>query len=226
MSSKVAVLVPVASVIEPECEAALLLLAQRGYHVRTFRGCSQVDQARSELATAAFDDGFQETLWIDSDVAFTVEDVERLRSHNLPFCAGLYPKKGIKQFACKFLNPGQYRFGNGGGLIEVEYVGMGFVLIRREVYRACEELLLLPRCTGSHTGKPVIPYFAPSICPDGEGWCYLADDFSMCHRARQAGFKIMVDTTIKLGHVGKHVYTWDDFALQRYETLELNIPGR
>ena len=40
--------------------------------------------------------GFGETFWIDADVLFRPDDVEKIRSHNLPLCCGIYPKKRKK----------------------------------------------------------------------------------------------------------------------------------
>ena len=63
--SKCLVLVPVATRIEPACEAALAELARRGYTVRRVYGYAAIDQARSDMATDALADGFEETMWIE-----------------------------------------------------------------------------------------------------------------------------------------------------------------
>jgi hypothetical protein len=39
---------------------------------------------------------------------------------------------------------------------------------------------------------------------------FLAEDYSFCYRARQCGFRIMADTTIRLLHVGTYAYRWED----------------
>ena len=222
-----AILVPVAAAIEPETEDCLRQLADRGYPVRLLRGCSQVDLARSALASAAMDDGFAETLWVDSDIVFDPADVEKLRAHGRPLTAGLYVKKGKPEFAGKFRNEGDAVFGRGGGLLEMEFVGMGFTHVRREVYERMERRLRLPRCGGGYDpDRLVVPYFIPTVVPDGAGgWCYLSEDYSFCSRARQVGFPAFADTTIRLGHGnGPHKYTWDDVApRQTYESLRLRV---
>ena len=48
----------------------------------------------NQLATDALMQGFEETMWIDSDVAFSPDDVQQLRDHDLPITCGIYPKKG------------------------------------------------------------------------------------------------------------------------------------
>jgi hypothetical protein len=221
-----AVLVPVASAIEPETNDALSRLADSGYHVQMLRGCSQVDLARSALASWALGKEFAETMWIDSDVVFNPADVEKLRGHNLPLTAALYVKKGKPEFAGKFLaNTRGAQFGKGGGLLEMEYVGMGFTHIRAEVYAKVRQESNLPACHGGYDPtKPVVPYFLPMIVPEGKGHCYLSEDYSLCYRARQAGFRIVADTSIKLGHAGRKVHTWDDLVpSQRLDSFQAGV---
>ena len=77
--SRCVVLVPVGSSIEPECDAALYQLERRGYPVWRVRGFAAIDQARNQMAADALRQGFHETMWIDSDIAFHPDDVERLQ---------------------------------------------------------------------------------------------------------------------------------------------------
>jgi len=48
------------------------------------------------------------------------------------------------------------------------------------------------------------------VIADGQGYWYLGEDYAFCERARQAGHKVIVDTTIRLGHVGRYTYGWED----------------
>lgn len=211
--------------IEPETQSGLQQLAQRGYAIRTLKGCAQIDFARAVLATAALDDGFTEVMWIDSDVAFNADDVDRLRGHNLPLSLGIYPRKGSPHFACTFAKPGEVVFGAGGGLVEVKYAGMGFMHVRCEVFERMEKELKLPRCHGSYDpAKPIVPYFRPMIVEEKGRPEYLSEDSSFCERARQIGVKVMADTTIRLGHVGRYVYDWDDtVAKPSYTTVNVAV---
>ena len=80
-------------------DEALQVLQQRGYRVWRVRGHSAIDQGRSVMATQALAEGYDELMWIDSDIAFDPDAVDRLRSHQLPFTCGLYPKKGLREMA-------------------------------------------------------------------------------------------------------------------------------
>lgn len=222
------VLVPVASTIEPETQDCLSRLMDRGYRVETLRGCSQVDLARSALASMWLARGFKETMWIDSDVVFHPDHVETLRKHNLPMCAGLYVKKGAAQFACKFKEIAPLTFGVGGGLLEVEYVGFGFTHVRAEVYEAVKKVAELPDCLGNYDPTiPITPYFIPMYCqenPDSPDFTYLSEDYAFSMRAKWAGIKRMADTTIKLGHKYGAVKTWDDLIpREKYDALKVGV---
>jgi hypothetical protein len=80
-------------------------------------GYAAIDAGRSELATKALypgvggqrsaigshGEGFEETFWIDSDIQFSPDDVERVRSHNLPITTGIVARKGARAIASQTL---------------------------------------------------------------------------------------------------------------------------
>jgi Sulfotransferase family len=213
--AKCVVLVPVGDHIEPMCDDALRTLEWRGYAVRRVRGYSAIDQGRNQIATNALRDGFEELLWIDSDIAFEPDAVERLRSHALPITCGVYPKKGNRSFSSSFSSgTRQVLFGSSGGLIEIPYAGAGFLHTRREVYHAVQRRFRLPVCN-ERFGPSMIPFFQPLVVPDGVGHWYLAEDYSFCYRARECGYAIMADTTIRLMHIGTYAYGWEDAGGER-----------
>lgn len=219
------VLVPIGGAIDPSCETALQQLEQSGLTVRRVRGYSAIDAARNQMATNALADGFDELLWIDSDVLFRPEDVAALRRHDVPFVCGVYPKKGPRQFACAFL-PGTraVTFGRDGGLTEIRYCGFGFVYTRREVYETVQAQLRLPVCN-QRFGQPLVPFFAPLVVEDAEGAWYLSEDYAFCERARQCGIRILADTSLRLWHVGSYRYGWEDAGSDkpRYGTYTFHM---
>lgn len=216
-----AVLVPVGRYIEPECDEALRELERRGYAVRRMYGASPVDHARSMLATAALEDGFDETLWIDADTRFDPDDVDRLRSHKLAITAGVYARKSRRGGLAMAPIPGtrEVILGKGGGLVEVLYVGAGFLLVRREAYIAMRERFRLPLCDEGKS-RATIPFFMPMIEDWGGKLKYLGEDYAFCRRARLCGYKIMADTSIRLWHIGAYHYGYEDAAdgIKRLET--------
>jgi hypothetical protein len=212
MKERCIVLVPVAGHIEPACEQGLQALEAAGYTVWRQWGFSEISLGRSRMATAALADGFTELMWIDSDIVFEPSDVDRLRRHELPIVAGIYVAKGRQTFICTPLpSTTELVFGRGGGVIELQYVGAGFLLTRRSVYDRIQEAHQLPRCEapdlsdGAPDDPGIVPYFLPMIHENR----FLTEDYSFCERARACGHQVMADTTIRLGHVGSYAYAWD-----------------
>ncbi|MEZ4400183.1 MAG: hypothetical protein R3B06_09200 [Kofleriaceae bacterium] len=207
-------LCPYLTHIEPACDAGLRAAEAAGFEVRRFAATAAVDRTRADAATAALADGVDAIVWIDSDVVFTVEALAALCAHRLPVVAGLYPKKGVRDFAVH-LEPGTTELGVGdvGGLHDVRYVGAGFLYTDRLVYQDIQRHYRLPVCN-TRFGRPTVPYFLPMVIPDPAGpagaYWYLGEDYAFCERARQSGHKIVVDTTLRLGHVGSYTYGWED----------------
>ncbi len=222
---KCVILVPFAGFIHPACDEALKELERRGYEVRRVGGYAAIDQGRNQMATDALLEGYDETIWIDSDVGFHPNAIDQLRSHGLPIVAGVYPQKNKLALACHVM-PGapSMTFGKHGGLTELLYAGTGFLLIRREAYLTIQRKLKLPTCN-ERFGHAMIPFFQPMIRKIEEGYWYLAEDYAFCQRARDCGFRIMADTSIRLWHIGYAQFGWEDAGIERsrFQSFTLNF---
>lgn len=223
--SRCVVLVPIGGYLEPECARGLGQLEARGYHVRAVPRYAAIDQGRSQMATDALMDDYEAMMWIDSDIGFDADAVDLLREHDLPMVCGIYPRKGRRELACKLL-PGTPRiiFGEGGGLLEIRYAPMGFCYTQRAVY---EQMIVheeLPVCN-KQFDRITVPYFMPLVLPEGEDHWYMSAEYSFCERARRSGFPVMADSRIRLGHIGRHTYQWEDAGTEqpRYATYEFNL---
>jgi hypothetical protein len=78
-------------------EQSLRELELLGHTVRRVAGFSAIDFGRSVLVSQALRDGFDDILFIDSDIGFQPADVDLLASHPEPIVCGLDPKKGLRQ---------------------------------------------------------------------------------------------------------------------------------
>jgi hypothetical protein len=224
-TSACVILVPVGGAIEPGCEDGLRELERRGYPVWRVRGYSAIDAGRNQMASDALAQGFDELMWIDSDIVFDADDVDKLRRHDLPLVCGIYPKKSRRQFACAFLpHTRQVLFGAKGGLMEILYCGLGFTLTRRVLYETMQRQLELPVCNRRFK-EASVPYFAPLVEGKGEQAWYLNEDYAFCKRARRCGFHVMADTSIRLWHVGSYRYGWEDAGrdIERFSDYTFNI---
>ncbi len=55
----------------------------------------------------------------------------------------------------------------------------------------------------------------------------MAEDYAFCHRARQCGYRIYADTSIRLWHIGTYRYGWEDAGIEqkRFGEFTLNFDG-
>lgn len=221
--SRCTVLVPYHHHIEPACERSLRGLESLGYRVERAGGGAAIDRARSELATRTLAQDVDEILWIDADVSFEPEAVDKLRSHGLPLVGGLYARKGQQGFTSVFA-PGttELTIGEAGGLVEARYVATGFLLTHRRVYEDIARVFDLPVCNA--LDAPCVPYFLSMVIKDPErGFWYLSEDWSFCERARRAGYTPMLDMSIRLWHFGSYPYGWEDVAAPRARHRSVKI---
>jgi hypothetical protein len=224
MAKLVAIVPCFNGVIDVACDRGLRELEGRGVTVWREPGFSAIDKARSVLATRALAAGFDALMWIDADIVFEPEDVVRLHASGEPLVAGLYAKKGQRELAAHLLpDTRSIQFGPHGGLFEARYVGAGFLYTRQEVYRRMEAAL--PRCDLRFGGGGFVPYFLPAVIEDRGGAWYLAEDYAFCERARQLGFRILVDSRVRLGHAGRYVYGWEDAGrnVDRFDDYRFDV---
>ena len=222
--SRCIVLVPVYDSVERACEQSLQQLEERGYKVRRVWGGAAIDVTRNRMATQALDDGYEELMWIDSDVGFPVDAVDQLRDHDLPIVAGVYPKKAQSALAFHATGLSAIRFGeDAGGLVEIGFASAGFLFTRRAVYEDVQRICELPMCNQTFDDR-LVPYFMPQVIHDPpDRFWYLAEDFSFSYRARKAGYKVFVDTTFRLWHIGKYAYSWEDSCGDRQRFAQFTM---
>lgn len=206
-----AILMPVANRIEPQVEDGLKQLEKMGFTVYRQTGYSAIDQARNRMMYYALEQyGHDSVLWIDSDVVFNVNDVLKIINHDLPICAGAYPFKNphTRQMTITMIDDEEIEFGSNK-LVEIQCAATGFLFIKKHVYYDIIERYNMPLCNTSFD-QPCYPVFKPDNWNINGVDYYLGEDYSFCMRARECGYKIMLDPSIKLGHIGSYVYSWED----------------
>lgn len=142
-------------------------------------------------------------LMIDSDIAWNPADIQKLINMEEDFVAALYPARGPdKCFLFRGIYGENKRMDvSSKGLLEMEYIPAGFMLLKRCVFETMQshfpELHYIPKDESlKHTEGYCL--FNTEVW-DGEFW---GEDYVFCRRARQAGFRIWIDPTIKLDHAG------------------------
>lgn len=154
-----------------------------------------VSQDRNEEVKQTVAEDFDFYLYVDSDVdGFEFGQVEKLLSYNLPIVSGAYIDRKDQECFCAggFPDPpkhrGEFVKCSTKGLIPVDWVGAGFLLIRRDVF----ETLSFPWFEFTQ-----FPYKgengASCVMPE-------AEDISFCRKARDAGYEIYLDCDCQVNH--------------------------
>jgi hypothetical protein len=108
--------------------------------------------------------------------------------------------------------------GTAGGLLPVKYVGAGFVLVRRVAFEAVQKHFALPRV--ADPAGDIVPYYLPMVTEVRSGQLgYLGEDYAFCERLRRAAVPVLVDTSLRVGHIGQHTYHWED-VIQEHERVD------
>ena len=219
-------LVPFLGTIEDSCESGLRALEMEGVRVVRRGGQSAIDIARNDMCSEALHDGFESILFIDSDISFNVRDALRLLARPEPVISGIYAKKGSQSLASVFHDDvDEVVFGaESGGLYPLRHAATGFLRIRGEVLRRMIAELDLPICN-TRWNRGFWPFFMPMIVPDGDHRHYLGEDWAFSRRLQQIGVCPLVDTTIRLWHVGKHQFGWEEAgqARPRFDSFTIKL---
>ncbi len=157
---------------------------------------SLVYSARNNLAKTAVDLGADWVFWLDSDMVFPPDTLQRMlktcKEKDIDFLTGVYFRRVapftpvlFKEMSDDGHEAEEFKEIPKDELFEVRACGFGCVLMKTNV---------IVDVFSTHMNM-----FTPI---EGSG-----EDISFCIRARQCGYKVIADPTIPLGHVGHAVIT-------------------
>jgi hypothetical protein len=197
-----------------------------------------ISRARAILVAACLDNpDTSHLLFVDADISFQPEQVERLLRFDKDFVGALYPLKSIdwdliparcvaggesiRQAALSYVgafSPDDERKQEGDFATGL-YVGGGFQLIRRG---ALERMIaaypethfthahILPKSGVRDETRPSPNLYALFDCIiDPDTGAYLSEDYSFCRRWREIGGEIWIDRASKLTHSGPYEFVGD-----------------
>lgn len=156
----------------------------------SFHAGAPIDASRNKLVDEMEKNGCDWLFFLDSDVIPPKGTIDTLLSHNLPIVGGLYytrispiiptvwvnnPDDSGATYIPKNFQPGE--------ITEADAIGMGCCLIHKRVFDKLDK-----------------PYFNWTLDEDGNKG--VSEDFYFCKKAKEAGFKIFVDTRISCEHMG------------------------
>ncbi len=159
---------------------------------------------RQDLAKSAIEAGCTHTLWLDSDMRFPKDTIIRLLKHDTGIVCANYAKrrfptepiavrKNTEDEDAKVIQR-VYTEDHSTGLVDVDYCGMGVMLVKAEVYKTME-----------------YPWFAIPWVPNAQD--YMGEDVWFCRRAAENGTKTYIDQDLskEVHHIGsfefKHEHT-------------------
>jgi len=167
---------------------------------------SLIYDARNILAKKAIDAGFTHILWLDSDMTFEPDMMERFVAdieEGRDFVAGLFFKRKPPVKPCIYTGCGLKRDENGNNVpfavnymdypkdqvFEIAAAGFGAVMMSTAMIEKVHE----------HFGLP----FSPAA---GFG-----EDLSFCVRAKELGYPLYCDSRIKVGHTAMLTVSEDNW---------------
>ena len=158
--------------------------------------CSLIYEARHTLAKKAMDDGFDRVMWLDSDMVFEPDLMNRLSAdldQGLDFVSAVYfsRKNPISPIVYETCHPTKLKNGDlyptvksfreiPEDLFEIEGCGFGAAMMTTDLIRRAGPLPFYP------TDK-------------------YGEDLSFCRKVREAGAKLYCDGRIRLGHIGSTI---------------------
>lgn len=204
---KVLVAIPCMDMMHSLFVKSLLGLKRVGEMQFAFSASSLVYDSRNGLSKKAISEGFDFVLWLDSDMEFQPDLLERLMEdmkEGREYVSGLYFKRKAPVAPVIYEKVGYYHQGDEvtpcavpllkypWGVFEVEGTGFGAVLMSVDALK-----------------KVVEKYGAPFSPILGFG-----EDLSFCMRAKEVGIKMYCDSTVQVGHVGFKTYTAQDYLYE------------
>lgn len=166
-------------------------------HEFTYYTGSVIEEARDNAVNELFAGDYTHLMFIDDDILFPKDGIKKLVEMDTDIAAGLYVTKTTKphlvawdnftvkddKLTAEEITLTQDRYQQVAG------VGMGFTLIKREVFENVFKK--------NHT------CFFPKYS--------AGEDITFCYLAGELGYKIILDKEIELFHLGIYGYSLRDY---------------
>lgn len=194
---KTLICIPCMDMVHAAFMKSLLGMRKVGQTRFTITCSSLIYDARNHMAKKAVTEGYDRVLWLDSDMDFEPDLMERLSARldeGLDFVSGLYFTRKAPTRPVIFKECGYFTGEDGevtpvalfydeypkDDLFKIQASGFGGVMMTTDLIKRVAEKFGLP--------------FAPML---GFG-----EDLSFCGRVQQIGGEMWCDSSIKMGHVG------------------------
>lgn len=151
---------------------------------------SNVVQNRHNLVRAAKKMGVSHILWLDDDMTFPADTLERLLKHRLPIVGANCTTRALPIIPTAVKNDQRLPSLGKSGIESIDQVGMAVMLTETAVF-----------------DRVPLPWFLmewDQRFPD----TYCSEDMYFCRKAKSAGFRIFIDHDLsqQIGHIGEITY--------------------
>src|SRR3972149_3190756 len=150
-----------------------------------------IADARNEIVEFALSQGANYIYWLDDDVIPPPDAFLKMFRHRVDIMNGVYWSKSNPPMPLIFRNhfEGPYWDWHVGDLLEVDACGSGLTLVKTDVYRKIKE----PWYSTNYSSFPGVKESPPNN----------TEDLYFYWKARSAGYKVWVDTSIQAFHFDK-----------------------
>lgn len=195
--SQVAICVPVRDLVTAAFTYSLSMLTKKcgeaGVKVSLHMVMgSEIAMQRQQLVDEALQTDCTHILWLDSDMKFPTNVLEALLSYDKDIIACNYSTRVPPHRPVAFKMEGNLdsRVFNTTGVEEIFAVGMGCMLVKREVYERIER-----------------PHF--SVAWNDDFTNLVGEDVFFCKKAKENGYTVWLENELsqKLAHVGTRPFT-------------------
>lgn len=199
------VCIPCMDFVDTDFMRSLLQMRPVGEMNFAITKSSLIYDARNILAAQAITGGYDRTLWLDSDMVFERDLMERLSKlldDGADLASGIYFSRGVKTRPVLYDGCGIFEVEGKkqniasiyydypeNSVFDIEACGFGGVMVKTKLLNDVRER------------------FGLMFSPIGG----FGEDLSFCMRAKVVGAKMVCDSSIKMGHMASHVVTEETY---------------
>jgi len=186
------------------CDLIQLMRTNAEYSFAAVVG-SYIQTLREGTANAVLHARASHIMFIDSDMMFPKNTVEKLLSRNKDIIGANYVQRVEQEKWTAMIKGEDINSIGKTGIQEVDSIGMGLTLIKTDVFK------ILPA-----------PWF--NMEWEKDGGYYLGEDISFCRLAIKYGYKVWVDhdLTQEVHHVGKKELGIENYVIPEYKVPDID----
>ena len=145
-------------------------------------------------------------MFLDADIGFDPEYILMLLQEDVEVIGGGYPKKSLPiDYVINPITDGEA----DDGKAEVERIGTGFLLLKREVFSRMAEAMPELKYTDDCGLDPSINQYLYAFFECGlfGAKVFMSEDWLFCNRWRDLGGRIFISKRFALTHVGSYAFS-------------------